>query len=164
MRISLYYLIIPAFILGSCGNPGGKSASDSQDTSNPSKMQDTAVSTGTADPAGSIAMTVVPAAFKAGTVGEAKLTITNNAAEEITFGDPYRVEYSNNGNWEKVTLFDSVSFTAMAHGLAPGKSQEFSINLQPMPYDYKPGQYRILKDAQAGEKKIQLTAIFSVEQ
>ena len=127
-------------------------------------MQDTVASTGTAHPADSITMTVSPAAFKVGTVGEAKLTITNNASEEVTFGDPYRVEYSSNGNWEKVTLFDSVSFTAMAHGLAPGKSQEFSINLQPMPYDYKPGQYRILKDAQIGEKKIQLTTIFSVEQ
>lgn len=168
MRISLYYLIIPALILGSCGpnaNTGSNTPADSTavDTTNPSNMQDTATSAGVTDPASSVSMTVSPNTFKAGAVGKAKLTITNNASDEVTFGDPYKVEYNNGGNWDKVTLFDSVMFTAMAHGIAPGKSQDFNIHLQPMPYEYKPGQYRILKEAQTADKKMQLTATFSVE-
>jgi hypothetical protein len=166
MRISLYYLIIPAFILGSCASKTNSSASvpgdsTSADNTNLSEMQDT-VTTSPADPSSNISLTVSPGTFKEGKVGKATLTVTNNGTEEITFGDPYKVEYNNGGNWDKVTIFDSIAFTAMAHGVAPGKSQEFAIQLQPIPYNYKPGEYRILKDAQAGDKQLQLTATFSV--
>lgn len=166
MRISLYYLIIPALVLASCGpnaNPGSNAPADSAavDTNNLSKMQDTLTSV--ADSSNGVNMAVSPGTFKSGTVGKATLTITNNAPDEITFGDPYKVEYNNGGNWDKVTIFDSIAFTAMAHAIAPGKSQEFPIHLQPIPYEYKPGQYRILKDAQTADKKLQLTATFSVE-
>lgn len=170
MQISLYYLIIPALILGSCGpntNPGSNTPADSTstavDTDNLSKMQDTATSTGVADSASGISMIVSPDTVKARAVGKATLTISNNASDEITFGDLYKVEYNNGGSWERVTLFDDIAFTAMAHSIAPGQSQEFPIHLQPIPYEYKPGQYRVLKDAQTAGKNIQLTATFSVE-
>ncbi|MBW8684476.1 immunoglobulin-like domain-containing protein [Chitinophaga rhizophila] len=168
MRISLYYLIIPALILGSCAsnnNAGNNNTGDSTtvDSNNVSKMQDTATNTSTADPAGNIAMTLSPGTYKSSTVGKATLTITNNSTEDVSFGDPYKVEYNNGGNWEKVSIFDEVVFTAMMHAVAPGKSQEFPINLQPVPYDYKPGEYRILKGAQSGDKSFQLTTTFTVD-
>lgn len=166
MRISLYYLIVPAFILGSCGtgtNSGSNVPADSTsaDTINHAAMQTPAPSN-TPGISDSITMTVTPVTFKAGKVGKAKLTITNNAAQEISFGDPYKVEFNNGGNWDKVTMFDSVMFTAMMHSIAPGNSQDFNIDLQPMPHDYQPGDYRILKGAQAGDQPVQLTATFSV--
>jgi hypothetical protein len=159
MKTALYSLLLSASLLSACGSRSNVST----DTAADSTSTETTTTATETDTISGVTMSVSPNTFKATSVGQATLTIANQASGDVTCGDPFGVEYLKGGSWEKVTLFDSVMFTAMAHVIAPGKSQEFPIQLQPMPYDYKPGQYRIVKGAQHGEKAIQLTAPFTVE-
>jgi hypothetical protein len=158
MKITLYTLLFSASLLAACSRSNVSTESTADTTAT-----DTTTSATVPDATNGVTMSISPSTFKAPGVAEAKLTIANKATGEITFGDPFSVEYNDAGSWQKVTMFDSVMFTAIAHVLAPGETKEFAIHLQPMPYDYKPGQYRILKGAQLGEQAIQLTAPFSVE-
>jgi hypothetical protein len=159
MKNALYASLLSASLLVACGSRSHVATEGTAD----STSTDTTASATAPDAVSGVTMSISPRTFKTTAVGQATLTIANQASGDVTCGDPFGVEYLNGGNWEKVTLFDSVMFTAMAHVIAPGKSQEFPIQLQPMPYDYKPGQYRIVKGAQHGEKAIQLTAPFTVE-
>ncbi len=165
-------IVLYAFsiILTGCG--GQQMIKDSEGTS--SKVKDTAITTEMQAPNvpkadstsnNQITMTISPNIFKLPKINKANLNIINNSNYQLIFGSHYSIEYFTGENWDKVE-FKNAGFTDGAYGVAPGKTKDMGVLLQPVPYDYKPGKYRISKimeEVRDSEKKYIVTAYFEIQ-
>lgn len=95
-------------------------------------------------------------------LGELEVVISNNTLSNIYADRYYSVEYYNGNSWAKVPLDFGVKDIQVI--LPPDSAENFSINIHPTQYDYKPGKYRICKTVVDEEgKKHNLTAEFTIK-
>lgn len=97
------------------------------------------------------------------------IKITNNSDMQLFYGEPYFLEYFENGKWETVEERAEGNFFYMvAYGIMPGKSTVWSANLEQRYGALSDGRYRILKHVDfqndMGEKcaEQQISAEFEV--
>ena len=97
------------------------------------------------------------------------IKITNNSDMMLFYGEPYSLEYFENGKWEEVEGRAEGNFFHMAaYGIAPGRSAGWSANLEQRYGALSDGRYRILKHVDfqndMGEKcaEQQISAEFEV--
>ena len=85
------------------------------------------------------------------------LLITNQTAEEMTYGMDYLVEQKRDGNWYAIDEEQIVNDIAVL--LPPGKTQDFAVTWEkPLPK----GEYRIIKPIWDGEQTIRYAINFNV--
>ena len=75
----------------------------------------------------------------------ASVTMINGTNEIITTGEYYHIEYFNGKDWLKVPFFDEIVFNDIGYELPEGVSRNFAIKFYPEKYDYKAGEYRVVK-------------------
>ena len=135
------------------------------DTNKTSQKLDLDFENKKADLKDSLVISLKPKIFTIHTIGKAKLIINNKLAGRLIFGEPYFVEFYNKGTWERLKVFEGLTHYDIAYVASSGDSVELEINLQPQPFDYKPGEYRILKEfkSQLTGKTIIATTEFLIE-
>lgn len=74
------------------------------------------------------------------------LTIRNNTAKRLGYGDLYRIEYAYEGEWYKVPLLPNVAFPMVLYEIAPGKEKSLEIVIGWTHGVLPSGHYRIVKD------------------
>lgn len=173
--IPLQFMIACMMICYSCEQKPTRNTDESQidsksDTIVSSKMNnENEIDSKAEDNTGNrIQMSISPNTFSTSSIGEAKLIISNSSQDLITFGERYSIEYLNGQDWTETSALNNIAFTDMGYRMKPGNSEEYSIHLQPKPFDYKPGKYRINKEITLGrspktDKSINLYAEFVVE-
>jgi hypothetical protein len=110
-----------------------------------------------------ISMTISPSVFKGPDFNKAKVTLINRTPNLLTAGAKIQIEYYNGTAWEKIT-FKDVGYNDLAYGLEAHSKREMDVFLKPVPYNYKPGQYRLTKYLrQQNGKDISVTAEFVIE-
>lgn len=112
-----------------------------------------------------IAMIIEPANIKPSLVGKAKLILTNRSADSVKVGESFFITFYNGTTWERVSNFDDMLFNDVAYLIPPGDVKELSINLQPKPFKYKAGKYKISKVVEIlpGHAEAVITAAFFVK-
>ncbi|MBC8053792.1 MAG: hypothetical protein H7Y13_12075 [Sphingobacteriaceae bacterium] len=153
----------------SCQQKIRPSASSSDTTNiqteskNGSTMENTTPSMSEVEEKNKFSLQIEPKVFNLGTIGKAKLTLTNNSKEAIMTGENYFVESYSAGSWKRIKAFDELVFIAIGYNIAPGKNREFEINLKVVPYNFIPGSYRVGKHVILSDKNQQnITAEFKV--
>ncbi|HEX8575972.1 MAG TPA: immunoglobulin-like domain-containing protein [Flavobacterium sp.] len=90
-------------------------------------------------------LSIKPKTFKNSTMGKAKLVITNNTNEQALADLEYYVDFYQDNKWKRLKLNENILFTMIAIILEPLSSREIDVNFKIVPYNYKPGRYRIIK-------------------
>jgi hypothetical protein len=113
----------------------------------------------------SITMTLAPNRFQLDSVGRAKLIITNHSNQTFTFGQQSFIEYFNGDKWDRLKVYNGILIEDVLYRLKGGKAGLYNIHLQPIPYKYKTGKYRMVKRLKSElGKEISATAEFLIKQ
>ncbi len=96
----------------------------------------------------------------------ATLILKNNSSIDVQYGNPYRIEIKQDGEWHKINV--EVSFTLPAFVLRSGETEEFKLNWENVYGKLSNGTYRIIKgiDYEVEEDKYEtfnIAAEFTVE-
>lgn len=75
-----------------------------------------------------------------------KLTIKNNTAKHLGYGDLYNLEYAYEGEWYKVPYLPNIAFPMVLYEVAPGKEKTIEIVIGWSHGVLPPGHYRIVKE------------------
>ncbi len=75
-----------------------------------------------------------------------KLTIKNNTAKHLGYGDLYKLEYAYEGDWYKVPYLPNIAFPMVLYEVAPGKEKTLEIEIGWSHGVLPPGHYRIVKE------------------
>ena len=73
-----------------------------------------------------------------------ELQIANNTVHELTFGEPFSIEFYDEREWKVVPFPDDAEFVAIGYTLLPGEMQQMTRNLKWLFPDGLPlaGKYR----------------------
>ncbi|MFA0963806.1 immunoglobulin-like domain-containing protein [Roseivirga sp. BDSF3-8] len=114
--------------------------------------------------ANGIIMAIEPPTFIADSMEMARITITNNTDEVLTFGERFHVEESSNGEWNKLDYLDEIAFNDIAMEVQAGQSREMSIDLRTGDYyTFDKGLYRLCKQMNMNGTDTTLCTQFRVE-
>jgi hypothetical protein len=94
---------------------------------------------------------------------ELKLRIKNVGDSILTFGVGYRIEINKDNSWYEVPFKDNIGFTLQAVNLKPSERYEQTIGFEILDFEMVPGKYRVLKEVNAGEKQLTLSAAFEIK-
>ncbi len=110
-------------------------------------------------------LSIEPIRFKNATMGKAKIVITNNTKEHVLAGTLYLIDFYEDNIWKRLDLNKNIVFEAIGYDINAFSSREFEVNLKILPYDYKPGKYRIIKDViqTSNKKRVVISTAFFVE-
>lgn len=74
----------------------------------------------------------------------ATLILTNNSDKEFQYGNPYKIEIKQNGEWYKIPV--EINFTLPAFSLKSKESKEIELNWENGYGKLASGTYRIIKE------------------
>lgn len=74
----------------------------------------------------------------------ATLILTNNSDKEFQYGNPYKIEIKQNGEWYKINV--EINFTLPAFSLKSKESKEIELNWENGYGKLASGTYRIIKE------------------
>ena len=74
----------------------------------------------------------------------ATLILTNNSDKEFQYGNPYKMEIKQNGEWYKISV--EINFTLPAFSLKSKESKEIELNWENVYGKLTSGTYRIIKE------------------
>lgn len=74
----------------------------------------------------------------------ATLILTNNSDKEFQYGNPYKIEIKQNGEWYKIPV--EINFTLPAFSLKSKESKEIDLNWENVYGKLTSGTYRIIKE------------------
>ena len=74
----------------------------------------------------------------------ATLILTNNSGKEFQYGNPYKMEIKQNGEWYKISV--EINFTLPAFSLKSKESKEIELNWENVYGKLTSGTYRIIKE------------------
>lgn len=74
----------------------------------------------------------------------ATLILTNNSDKEFQYGNPYKMEIKQNGEWYKISV--EINFTLPAFCLKSKESKEIELNWENGYGKLTSGTYRIIKE------------------
>ena len=74
----------------------------------------------------------------------ATLILTNNSGKEFQYGNPYKMEIKQNGEWYKISV--EINFTLPAFSLKSKESKEIELNWENGYGKLTSGTYRIIKE------------------
>ncbi len=74
----------------------------------------------------------------------ATLILTNNSNKEFQYGNPYKMEIKQNGEWYKISV--EINFTLPAFCLKSKESKEIELNWENGYGKLTSGTYRIIKE------------------
>lgn len=74
----------------------------------------------------------------------ATLILTNNSDKEFQYGNPYKMEIKQNGEWYKIPV--EINFTLPAFSLKSKESKEIELNWENGYGKLASGTYRIIKE------------------
>lgn len=89
-----------------------------------------------------------------------EVTIRNENTFEGMTGSSFLIEYYEKGAWRGVPL--NYLFNSIGYDIYAKQSASFTIDLQPLTYDYKGGRYRVYKKVFAGDKDFSVVAYFTI--
>jgi len=76
------------------------------------------------------------------------LQLTNETAHSLTYGEPFSIEFYDEGVWRVFPIFEEAEFVSIGYSLAPNETSNFTRNLEwwfpdGLPYA---GRYRLRMD------------------
>ena len=74
----------------------------------------------------------------------ATLILTNNSDKEFQYGNPYKMEIKQNGEWHEINV--EINFTLPAFSLKSKESKEIELNWENGYGKLTSGTYRIIKE------------------
>lgn len=110
-------------------------------------------------------LSIEPKVFNNSTMGKAKLVIANNTKEHILAGLEYFVDIKEENTWKRLNINEGIIFESIGIDIQAFTARELEVNLKILPYNYKPGKYRITKElvVTSNKKKISVSTEFFVE-
>lgn len=90
------------------------------------------------------------------------VVIHNNTDTQITTGLRYKIEFLNNGKWERCEFSEAIVTNLILAIIDAQTQKDFIIYLYPQYHRYEPGKYRIVKNVAYKDEEIEVFAYFEI--
>lgn len=127
-------LLALCLLAGGCGKADGKPA--------PAPLEPSAAQPAMA---GDVTLELDAASYPLDTE-QLTVAITNHTGEEISYGTYYSIEILQDEQWRTIPFVKDFGFHDIAILLAPGKTQQESIDLTACDFVFTEGHYRLVKE------------------